>query len=1132
MIERTEYSHINTQIGISPIKFNVALTSINSRGTLGELNLYVLKKLGYDNSVIQEIDLSKGYFLLNNKINKPVLFIVTVGSKENSVITLQRNLRKAIGSNEKFLNSKNIWVPLMATGAGGLSFVDSYDTTIGVLRNYPNSNFTIAIPDNKLGNEFISQFRVDNLEKRKIENKANSNESQPNAKSESFSSFLDEEEITANKEYGTKDENYPYSPTEAKVVVKNIERILALFDSQNFFLAGHLWGNEDQMNRFINEGIWENGHDTNDTTAVNSVNVGDIVFLKSTYLQDETSMLRIKGVGKVVENMRDGHILDIDWATFNNHVNIPRLGKYRRTFHRLMSEDRDIVLKEVLKEYPSLIDLSRDQSIKKGVPEKSKKEDKQPNNEVKNIIQIAGLISDADSGVDYLDIKKDVNAFAKVMSAKSFNPPLAIALLGKWGSGKSFFMRKLKERIQELSQTKTTQNAYCSGIAHVHFNAWSYMDSNLWAGIITKIFEGLQEYITNDSLASGKRKDIEKVLTKKLNISQDEIIELEHQKESIDSKIKSLESQRGKAEEGLEKKIKEIRKKSIKTVLNDLDKSFDITKRLSSILSENDSFNMSKEKFSEVIPEAYWQDPTELYKKSKSKYTFLKTFFKGPKWGKSLLWFLIIIGVISIIKLAIHFLVYKAEDVDFTLPSKVWFYISIIGTIFYRTYKTSKRLQPLIASFWKIKEDYELEKKNAIFKVEQAEKALKFEIENYKTEIATISTQITQAEQTKFEIEYRLENTLTTEALFNFIEKRSVSDDYKKHLGIVSIIRKDFEILSELFSGHQDELVDSRESEDFKKKFENPLERIILYIDDLDRCTDDRVVQVLEAVNLLMAYPLFVVVVGVDPRWVKSALKKKYELQFSNNNDLDESESIEPSGYLEKIFQVPFQLKSATDISVKHMLKTLAETKPTLVTSEDNLYYKEDLDFSEKSYEDIEEIDIDFSREGEVQPKPIVTETIESIKFSGKEIELLQSMSDILGSNPRALKRFVNIYRVIKAHENFNYSNESEDGELLAVMFLIALPLGKYRKLSNSFEEYIKISLDENKDLSSFEVEGYNEYIMKRAIDPSVKKNQLVDLNTEMINKVRLTSPILLSQKKIVFRKHNEFIKRFTFNNL
>lgn len=162
MIEKDNYSNIKTVIGISPVKFNVALASINSRGTLGELNMFVLKELGYDNSEIEKIDVSKGHYLLDNKRNKPILFIVTVGSNEFSGITLQRNLRNALSVNEKFLQSKNVWAPLMATGVGRMSFVDSYDTTVGVLKNYPNINFTISVPDDNRGKQFIKNFSVHN----------------------------------------------------------------------------------------------------------------------------------------------------------------------------------------------------------------------------------------------------------------------------------------------------------------------------------------------------------------------------------------------------------------------------------------------------------------------------------------------------------------------------------------------------------------------------------------------------------------------------------------------------------------------------------------------------------------------------------------------------------------------------------------------------------------------------------------------------------------------------------------------------------------------------------------------------------------------------------------------------------
>ena len=52
--------------------------------------------------------------------------------------------------------------------------------------------------------------------------------------------------------------------------------------------------------------------------------------------------------------------------------------------------------------------------------------------------------------------------------------------------------------------------------------------------------------------------------------------------------------------------------------------------------------------------------------------------------------------------------------------------------------------------------------------------------------------------------------------------------------------------------------------------------RIVLYIDDLDRCPPAIVVKVLQAVHLLLAFPLFVVVVAVDARWLAKSLEQHY----------------------------------------------------------------------------------------------------------------------------------------------------------------------------------------------------------------------------------------------------------------
>jgi KAP family P-loop domain len=77
---------------------------------------------------------------------------------------------------------------------------------------------------------------------------------------------------------------------------------------------------------------------------------------------------------------------------------------------------------------------------------------------------------------------------------------------------------------------------------------------------------------------------------------------------------------------------------------------------------------------------------------------------------------------------------------------------------------------------------------------------------------------------------------------------------------------------------------------------------VVLYIDNLDRCPTEMVIKVLEAVHLLLAFPLFVVVAAVDARWLESSLRELY-------TQLKDQAAV-PADYLEKIFQVPFWVQS------------------------------------------------------------------------------------------------------------------------------------------------------------------------------------------------------------------------------
>ncbi len=145
--------------------------------------------------------------------------------------------------------------------------------------------------------------------------------------------------------------------------------------------------------------------------------------------------------------------------------------------------------------------------------------------------------------------------------------------------------------------------------------------------------------------------------------------------------------------------------------------------------------------------------------------------------------------------------------------------------------------------------------------------------------------------------------------LAGVLERRVHDGSYRSRLGLMSQIRDDFTEMAELLDHSRASPAQRGERE---REFPQ-IDRIVLYVDDLDRCPPSRVVEVLEAIHLLLAVRLFVVVVAVDPRWLLQALTSHYRglLRDSDeraSSDEDELWRSTPLHYLEKIFQVPFTL--------------------------------------------------------------------------------------------------------------------------------------------------------------------------------------------------------------------------------
>ena len=116
---------------------------------------------------------------------------------------------------------------------------------------------------------------------------------------------------------------------------------------------------------------------------------------------------------------------------------------------------------------------------------------------------------------DLIGIGASVNNLSRYISHEGLSPPVAIGVFGDWGSGKSFFIRALQSQIALLSSQsrdalrdgRTT--VFCSHIVQIEFNAWHFVESNLWASLAAHIFDRLYAELERRSTEEGGSSNID-----------------------------------------------------------------------------------------------------------------------------------------------------------------------------------------------------------------------------------------------------------------------------------------------------------------------------------------------------------------------------------------------------------------------------------------------------------------------------------------------------------------------------------------------------------------------------------------------------------------------------------------------
>lgn len=217
---------------------------------------------------------------------------------------------------------------------------------------------------------------------------------------------------------------------------------------------------------------------------------------------------------------------------------------------------------------------------------------------------------------------------------------------------------------------------------------------------------------------------------------------------------------------------------------------------------------------------------------------------------------------------------------------------------------------------------------------------------------------------------------------------------YTKELTTLSLARADLEVLSTI-------LRDQRTDPAASTPALRAVDRVILYIDDLDRCRPDNVVRVLQLVHMLLAFELFVVVVAVDARWVEESLRQSFPW-FADGIDGQVDGHVTPQDYLEKIFQIAFWLEPMDSGRAAAYLASLVRS-----------------------------------------PRSAGEKT----EISAVELDYMRALAAYVGPSPRRVKRLVNAYRLIKARlsdtqlDTFLADRASEDGRLRSGPYQIVIGL-------------------------------------------------------------------------------------------
>lgn len=247
-----------------------------------------------------------------------------------------------------------------------------------------------------------------------------------------------------------------------------------------------------------------------------------------------------------------------------------------------------------------------------------------------------------------------------------------------------------------------------------------------------------------------------------------------------------------------------------------------------------------------------------------------------------------------------------------------------------------------------------------------------------------------------------------------------------------------------------EDISSNKEFSEFQENFaelleDAAIEKLIVLIDDLDRCLPDVAINTLEAVRLFMFTEKTAFVIAADEGMIRYAVKKHFP-DATDENKFNAGEAF-ANKYLEKLIQVPFRIPALGEVEacIYIMLLMVGSVLP-----DENENYKklreEGLSRIRKPW-NVESLTVDDVKE-------ILGNDYEK---SSKEVLIATQICHLLAQNtdgnPRKIKRFVNMlllrYEIAK---NRGFGDELELAILAKMMLAEYYEPDFYKALPNHLD--------------------------------------------------------------------------------